>query len=199
MKRKIIQPEPWKLIKSEQGPDLNLFQVRYNWMANPRNSHEIKSLILESGDWVNILALTSDNKVVIVRQYRFGVGKITAEIPGGLIDRNETPKEAAIRELQEETGYTSSTWKYLGAVEPNPAINNNLCHHWMAENATKTHKPNLDKGEDIIVETLSLDEIKSEIIEGRLMHTLVFSALSRFFDLWENDNFSVHHKQSKNQ
>jgi 8-oxo-dGTP pyrophosphatase MutT (NUDIX family) len=178
--------DPWRVLRTEQGPDLGVFQVRYNWVKNPRNAKELKVSVVESEDWVNVVAITPDRKTVMVHQYRFGVGKIIMEIPGGLIDAGESSKEAAIRELEEETGYTSTDWKYLGAVEPIPAIRNNLCHHWLAENARKTEEPTLDEGEDIAVSTLSLSEIRTAIRERQLRDSMSLSALSRVFDLWNN-------------
>jgi 8-oxo-dGTP pyrophosphatase MutT (NUDIX family) len=152
-------------------------------MVNPRNSSTVKATVLQSHDWVNVVALTPEGKVVVVRQYRFGSGSLTTEIPAGIIEPGETSQEAAQRELSEETGYSSEEWEYLGYVEPNPAYLDNRCHHWLARNATKTGEPELDEGEDVAVGELSLDEIRSEVTDGRLRHSLALVALSHVFDL----------------
>ena len=178
-------PLPWQVLRSEQGPELKLFRVRYDWYKNPRNEKEFKRLVLETVDWVNIVALTAEKRVLVVHQYRFGTRKISTEIPGGVLDAEESPRQAAIRELQEETGYTSSSWSYLGAVEPNPAFHTNLCHHWLAENVRKTHLPTLDEGEDITVETLDFSEIHAAVKSGQIRHALALSALSRVNELWQ--------------
>ena len=175
--------KPWEVIRSEQGPNLVLFQARYDWVRNPRNAKSMKAVILEAADWVNIVAITPEKKVVIVRQYRFGVGKTTMEIPAGIIDGGETPEQAAIRELKEETGYTATSWKYLGWVETNPAFLNNLCHSWLALDAVKTSSTQLDEGEEISVAELSLEEVRFEIEKGRMRNSLTVLALSRVFDL----------------
>jgi len=188
MDDKTTRPRTWRCVKSETGPDLKLFTVRYDWMENPRNHKTLKRTVLESVDWVNIVAVTPQNRIIVVRQYRFGTGMITTEIPGGMVDPGETSGQAAARELQEETGYTSSHWKYLGAVEPNPAFQNNLCHHWLALDVEKTEKTDFDDGEDIVVSALSVDEIRSEIKKGHLLHALALTALSHVFNPFENDS-----------
>ena|SRR5687768_1489192 len=175
--------KPWEVIRSEQGPNLVLFQARYDWVRNPRNAKSMKALVLESADWVNIVAITPEKKIVVVQQYRFGVGKTTTEIPAGIIDTGEMPEQAAIRELKEETGYSAASWKYLGWVETNPAFLNNLCHQWLALDVVKISLPELDEGEEISVTELSLEEVRSEIEQGRMRNSLTVLALSRVFDL----------------
>lgn len=177
-------PRPWRRVKSEAGPRIPLFNVRLDWLENPRTGELLERLVLESCDWVNVVALTPENRAVMVRQFRFGVGKVTTEIPGGIVDPGEAHGQAARRELLEETGYTSQDWTYLGAVEANPAIQNNLCHHWLARGAVRLGQMALGAGEDIAVLEMTLEEIKSEIEAGRLLHSLALSALGRVFDLW---------------
>jgi 8-oxo-dGTP pyrophosphatase MutT (NUDIX family) len=173
----------WRTISSKQGPDLNLFRTRFDKVINPRNSHILDVVILEAPDWVNVLALTPQNKIIVVCQHRFGISKETVEIPAGLVDKNETSHQAAIRELREETGYTTKEWKYLGYVEPNPAFMDNLCFTWLAQNVVKTHEPEFDKGENIVVSVLSETEVHKEIKEGRMRNSLALIALSHIYDL----------------
>lgn len=175
--------DAWKHERSERGPDLKLFQVRFDWLKNPRNDHTVKATVLESRDWVNVVALTSDNKIIVVRQHRFGTGRETTEIPAGIVEHGETSKEAAIRELQEETGYTTDNWKYLGYVEPNPAFIDNKCHHWVARDVVKTAPTSLDLGENLTVSELTFEELRREIAEHRFRHSLAFTALAEIFDL----------------
>ena len=177
------EEKSWDIIRSEQGPNLVLFQARYDWVRNPRNAKSMKAVILESADWVNIVAVTPEKKIVTVKQFRFGVAKTTVEIPAGIIDKGEPPEQAAARELSEETGYIASTWKYLGWFEANPAFLNNVCHSWLALDVVKTHSPHLDEGEEISVHELSLEEIRKEIEQGNMRNSLTILALSRVFDL----------------
>ncbi|RLD05768.1 MAG: NUDIX hydrolase [Chloroflexota bacterium] len=174
-------PQPWQRIRTEAGSDLKIFQVRFNWLQNPRNSTLVKATQLEAPDWVNVVALTPEKKVIIVRQYRFGTESVTAEIPAGTVEKGESSQTTAARELKEETGYTSSNWEYLGYTEPNPAFLNNKCHLWLAKDVKKTHPVELDAGEDVFMELMTLEELRQEIDEGRLRHSLALVALSRVF------------------
>lgn len=173
----------WELIRSERGPDMFIFQARYDWVRNPRNKKSMRAVILETPDFVNVVAVTPEKKIVVVRQYRFGVERITTEIPSGLMNKDETPEDAVMRELREETGYTSTQWKYLGWVEPNPAYHDNVCHQWLAQEAVKTYEPELDEGEEIRVAELSLEELRNEIGQGRMRNALTLLSLAQVFDL----------------
>lgn len=158
-------------------------RVRIDLVENPRTGERMKRTVLDTRDWVNVVALTPEKRLVMVQQFRFGTGKVTLEIPGGVIDPGEETRAAAERELREETGHTAARWTYLGCVEPNPAFMDNLCHHWLAEDAVRTHALELDPGEDIAVETLELDEVFAHIRAGTIRHSLVLCALARLFDL----------------
>jgi len=173
----------WEVIKSEQGPNLVLFQARYDWVRNPRNEKSFKAVILEARDWVNIVALTPEKKIVVVKQFRFGVSKTTVEIPAGIIEKGETPEQAAMRELEEETGYTSTNWQYLGWFEANSAFLNNVCHSLLALDVVKTQSIKLDEGEEISTDELSFDELNKTIEQGKMRNSLSVLALSRVFDL----------------
>ncbi len=179
-----FSPKPWPLLDSWSGPDLRICKVRYDQRENPRNGQQLDCVILESADWVNVVALTPEKEIVTVKQFRFGTGKMTLEIPGGLVDPGETHRAAAIRELREETGYTSDKWTYLGYVEPNPAIRNNYCHQWLAEDVQLTDELSLDVGEDLVVQTCSIKELRTAIENGEMRHSLVLLALSQVLDIW---------------
>jgi ADP-ribose pyrophosphatase len=148
----------------------------------------MERLVLETRDWVNVVALTPHEELVVVRQYRFGTQSVTVEIPGGVIDRGEKPLDAARRELREETGYTSDDWTALGSVTPNPAFHDNRCHHFLARSAQRTHGQELDQGEDIVVEILPLERVRELARNGEIHHALVLSALGRVLDLRLTDS-----------
>lgn len=161
-----------------------LFDKRIDRLRNPRNNKEFDRIVLESVDWVNVVALDDQQRSVMIRQYRFGVGYTTLETPGGMVDPGEDHLTAAKRELQEETGYLSDDWTYLGAVEPNPAIHNHLCHHWLARDVRVSGDQDLGDGESIAVELMSVEAVQQAVQTGELKHALALSALSRALPLW---------------
>ena len=168
----------------DEDAGLILFEKRMDRLRNPRNGQAFDRLVLESVDWVNIVALDADRRSVMIRQYRFGVGYSTLETPGGMVDPGENSQIAAARELLEETGYRSKKWTYLGAVEPNPAIFDNLCHHWLAEDVYLDGDQELGDGESIRVELMSEEQVRETVLSGELRHALALSALARVFQLW---------------
>lgn len=179
-------PPAWPKLASQPGPDLMICRARFDDLRNPRTGEALRRLVLESRDWVNVVALTRARELVVVRQYRFGIGAVTTEIPGGVLDRGEDSRQAAERELREETGYSAARWTYLGAVEANPAFLTNLCHHWLAEDAELTAEIEPDPGEDLRVGLLTLDQAADALRRGEIRHSLVVAALARVLDLRAN-------------
>ncbi len=177
--------ESWTLAGSEPGPDLVIFKARFDRLRNPRNGIEKKAVVLEIRDWVNVLPITPEGKIVTVQQYRFGTRSVTTEFPAGLVERNEPHREAAMRELREETGYTTRAWEYLGYVEPNPAFLGNVCHQWLARDVVKTHETDMDEGEDILVREMTQAELQWEVKAGRMRNAMTVLALHRLFNPWE--------------
>jgi 8-oxo-dGTP pyrophosphatase MutT (NUDIX family) len=127
--------------------------------------------------WVNIVACTEKNEIVLIRQYRFGADRVELEIPGGAVNDGEPPLEAGLRELLEETGYAGEHGRIIGKVCPNPAIQDNFCYTVLVENVKKVAKPMLDEMEDIEVLTMSKDETFALIQNGTINHGLVLNGL----------------------
>ena len=175
----------WQVLGSRyEDAGLMLFEKRIDRLRNPRNGKVFDRLVLESVDWVNVVALDTGGRSLMIRQYRFGVGYTTLETPGGMVDPGEDSKTAAARELLEETGFASDNWSYLGAVEPNPAFHNHLCHHWLAQDVYRAQTQNLGDGESIALEFMTQEQVRAAVVSGELKHALALSALSRVFSVW---------------
>jgi 8-oxo-dGTP pyrophosphatase MutT (NUDIX family) len=127
---------------------------------------------MRSNDWVNVLPLTTDGRAVLIRQHRFGVDAVTLEIPGGVVDAGEEPFAAARRELREETGYGGGTWRSLGVAHPNPAIQTNRVHMYVADGVVLEGPQHLDALEDITVELVPIDRVARLADEGTISHAL---------------------------
>jgi len=137
--------------------------------------------IVDAPDWINVIALTPNNEVVLVKQYRHGIHELTWEIPGGAVDVGDSdPLLAAKRELEEETGFTSDDWAKLGKVSANPAIFTNYCHFYIARNCKITARQNLDAFEEIEVKTESIRKFLQEVNNGEVHHSLVVAAVAQF-------------------
>lgn len=168
--------KPWKRLSSHPLYDCRVFKVRADQFCSPRTGHAHDFYVLECGDWVNVIPLTDEGEVVLVRQHRFGIDALTLEIPGGLIDPGEGPMEAGRRELQEETGYVPREMQLLGVIHPNPAIQANRAHTFLALGCKPVADQRTDDTEEIEVVTVPLDQIDDLLRGGQISHALVATA-----------------------
>jgi ADP-ribose pyrophosphatase len=133
-------------------------------------------VFIDSVDWVNVVALTDADQVVLIEQYRHGTDAVTVEVPGGMVDRGEAPAEACARELLEETGFAGEAPVIIGRVTPNPAIQGNLCHTGLVRRARRVAEPTPDPLENIRVRLFPLDDVVGLIQRGIIHHALVVAA-----------------------
>jgi ADP-ribose pyrophosphatase len=168
----------WKLGARHPGHDYRIFTTSFVDAAHPQTGAIHRFTRIDSPDWVNVIALTPENRVVLVRQYRAGVDRVCLEIPGGMIDPGEDPVAAAARELAEETGYTGGHWELIGRVSPNSAFQNNTLFSVLARGVTRTQPPNPDDGEVLTVETATLADCRRYLLAGEIDHALVMVAFA---------------------
>ncbi len=144
---------------------------------HPRRRVEKEFTCLVPPDWVNVVAVTREGRIVLVRQFRYGTNDFSLEVPGGVIEAGEDPVVAGVRELAEETGYGGGRARLLGSVHPNPAIQTNRCHAVLVEDVELLHSQNWDPDEEIEVSTMTEDELVAAVVAGRITHSLSLCAI----------------------
>ena len=177
-------PSRWEKLGQRSQLQTRVFDVRGARYRHPARSTEREFVVIKAPDWVNVVALTKDEHLVLVRQFRYGIDEFSLEIPGGVMDAGEDPVTAGLRELREETGFSGAPAKLLGTVHPNPAIQSNRCHFVFVEDAVRAHELEWDADEEIQVMTKPVEEILAMAHAGGISHGLVLNALMLFEPHW---------------
>jgi 8-oxo-dGTP pyrophosphatase MutT (NUDIX family) len=163
----------WRRERSERVADCRVFQVRRDWSADPRGRGEHDFYVIEAPDWVNVIPVTKSGEVVLIELYRHGSGEVSLEIPGGMVDPGEEPRETAARELLEETGYEAREVVPLGRMRPNPAIQDNWLHTFLARDVERRGEPSDAGTEQTRVRLVPAERIPALIAAGEITHSLV--------------------------
>ncbi len=172
-------PPPWPHVSTKHVSDHQVLKVRVDTVLNPRDQRPHPRVVIDAPDWVTILAFTPEDEALLVRQYRFGTRSVTLEAPGGMMDGEESPLEAAARELEEETGCVAERLVSLGWVHPNPALQTNRNHSFLALGCRRVHDGRPDPCEDLEVERVPRAQLARLVEQGEITHALVLACLYR--------------------
>lgn len=170
-------PRRWTVLETEFLQDCAVFSVSRILARSPRTGNDHRFYRIDSPDWVNIVPITPDGDIVVVKQFRHGLDDFTVEVPGGMVDPGETPAAAAGRELLEETGYRAAEVVPLGGANPNPALFGNTLHVFLGRDVEWVSEVRPDSTEETHVMVVSPAELTDLIRGGSVNHALVIAAL----------------------
>lgn len=177
-------PARWQKLAHTLLAKTRVFDLHSQRYRHPVRETERDFVVAHPPDWVNVVALTLDHRLVLVRQFRFGIDGFSLETPGGVMERGEDPGIAGARELREETGFSGDPARLLGTVHPNPAIQSNRCHFVLVEKAIVSGAMEWDADEEIEVTTLPVEDVLALAHNGGITHGLALNALQFFEPHW---------------
>ncbi len=170
----------WRVLHERHLASYRVFGVTELGCARVDTGQTHAFYRIDAVDWVNVIPVTDDGHVVMVRQYRHGLGHSTLEIPGGMLDPGESPADTAARELLEETGWRAGAVSPLGTVSPNPALFGNRLHSFVATGCTHVADVDNDETEHTTVELLRIEDVDAKLLAGEIDHALCHAA----FGFW---------------
>lgn len=175
--------EKWKVLGSEYIIRRPWLTARVDKVQLPNGAVHPEYYVLEYPNWVNIIAITTEGKFVMVEQYRHGLADIFTELVAGVVEDGEEPLHAAKRELLEETGYGKGDWQLFSVLSANPGTMTNLTYTFLATDVEPVASQHLDDTEDLAVKLLSESEIKALLLNNDLKQALMAAPLWKFFAL----------------
>lgn len=170
----------WRILKSTYLIKNRWLTVRKDQVALPSNLEIDDFYVLEYPNWVNVIAITEDNKIIIEQQYRHGLQKVNYEIPAGCVEDEENPMDAAKRELVEETGYSGGKWQEFMISSPNPNSMTNLCYTYLAVGVKKTSEPHPERSEDIKIHLCTKEKVEKLLADGSIMEGIMQAPLYKY-------------------
>lgn len=167
----------WTRLRDDLHADCRIFDVRKSRFHRSSDQKEGDFFVLDTNDWVNVLAVTKKEELVLVRQFRFGTEEFSLEPPGGVIEKGESPVFAGERELKEETGFTGKSAKVIGTVFPNSAIMSNRCHFLLVDEVEKTAGTSFDPNEELETVLVPIAELKNLVKKGEITHSIALNGI----------------------
>jgi len=174
------EPAHWERGGHKVLATTRVLELREVSFRHPKRGTQKDFMVAHAPDWVNVVARTPDDRIILVRQFRFGSNALSLEVPGGVIEKGEDPVHAGVRELLEETGYGGGTARLLGSVLPNPAIMDNRCHIILVDGAVPSGPMNWDPDEEIEVSLATFAQALDWARTGKITHSLSVAALMLF-------------------
>lgn len=172
----------WELIESEYAFRCPWLKVRKDKVRVSKGIVIEDYYVVEASDWVNVIAITEDGRIIMEKQYRQGIRKICYELPAGMVEQDEEPLEAAKRELVEETGYSGGEWHLFGKYAPNASGMNNVCNTFIACGVKPQEQPRRDITEDICVSLMTEDEVRNLLEKNEIIEAVMAAPLWRFIN-----------------
>lgn len=171
--------ERWELRKREEVFKDSILRIEHRDFHYKKNNSTGTFTVISMKDWAVIVPVTSDGKLILVRQFRVATDEVTYEFPGGAIEHGEDPLTGAVRELREETGYTGSL-ELLSKMRPNPSFMDNFCYSYLALGCEKTNNLDLDPFEDIEIVVVTFQELERMIEKGQITHSITLAAYGAY-------------------
>lgn len=171
----------WEVLASERIADAPWFNVRKEKVQLPNGATIPDYYVLDYPDWINVVGVTTEQEMVMIRQYRHGIGQVNYELAAGVCDPGETPLETAKREFLEETGYGGGNWTLWAILSANPATHSNLSYSYLATDLVKIQEQTLEQTEEISVHLLKKEDVKKLLLNNQIPQALHAASLWKYF------------------